>query len=94
LASFWLRPVLSASVKKPHEPYSRELVFTELAKGPADLASLSRRLGLHDRSARDFLDALVALKILDRKDGRYSNMADTDLFPLFDRRVDARVPLA
>jgi predicted nicotinamide N-methyase len=55
-------------------------LFTELAKGPADLASLSRRLGLHDRSARDFLDALVALKILDRKDGRYSNTADTDLF--------------
>jgi DNA-binding IclR family transcriptional regulator len=44
-------------------------LFTELAKGPADLAALSRRLGLHDRSARDFLDALVALKMLDRKDG-------------------------
>jgi hypothetical protein len=46
-------------------------LFTELAKSPADLASLSRRLGLHDRSARDFLDALVALKMLDRQDGRY-----------------------
>ncbi|MFZ3325380.1 MAG: methyltransferase [Methylocella sp.] len=55
-------------------------LFTELAKGPADLADLSRRLGLHDRAARDFLDALVALKMLDREDGRYSNTADTDLF--------------
>ena len=55
-------------------------VFTELAKGPADLATLSRRLGLHDRSARDFLDALVALKLLDRHDGRYCNTAETDLF--------------
>jgi O-methyltransferase domain/Dimerisation domain len=55
-------------------------VFTELAKGPADLASLSRRLGLHDRSARDFLDALVALEMLDRQDGRYSNTPETDLF--------------
>src|SRR5262245_7414344 len=55
-------------------------VFTELAKGPADLAALSRRLRLHDRSARDFLDALVALKMLDRKDGRYSNTAETDLY--------------
>lgn len=55
-------------------------LFTELASGPADLATLSRRLGLHDRSARDFLDALVALKLLERQDGRYSNTAETDLF--------------
>jgi hypothetical protein len=55
-------------------------LFTELAKGPADLATLSRRLGLHDRSARDFLDALVALKMLERKDGVYSNTPETDLF--------------
>jgi len=55
-------------------------LFTELAKGPADLSTLSRRLGLHDRSARDFLDALVALKLLDRQDGLYRNTAETDLF--------------
>ncbi|MGC2222967.1 MAG: methyltransferase [Methylocella sp.] len=55
-------------------------LFTEVAKGPADLADLSQRLGLHGRSARDFLDALVALKLLDREDGRYGNTAETDLF--------------
>jgi predicted O-methyltransferase YrrM len=55
-------------------------LFTELASGPADLATLSRRLDLHDRSARDFLDALVALKLLERQDGRYSNTPATDLF--------------
>jgi Dimerisation domain/O-methyltransferase domain len=55
-------------------------LFTELAKGPAYLADLSQRLGLHERSARDFLDALVALKLLDREDGRYGNTAETDLF--------------
>ena len=44
-------------------------LFTELAKGPADLAVLSQRLGLHKRGARDFLDALVALKLLNRRDG-------------------------
>jgi O-methyltransferase/methyltransferase family protein len=55
-------------------------LFTELAKGPAYLGDLSRRLGLHDRSVRDFLDALVALKMLDRQDGRYSNTAETYLF--------------
>jgi O-methyltransferase domain/Dimerisation domain len=55
-------------------------LFTELATGPADLATLTRRLGLHERSARDFFDALVALKLLDREGGRYCNTADTDLF--------------
>jgi DNA-binding IclR family transcriptional regulator len=55
-------------------------LFTELAKGPADLSTLSRRLGLHDRSARDFLDALVALRVLDRQDGLYRNTAETDHF--------------
>jgi hypothetical protein len=55
-------------------------LFTELAKGPAYLGDLSRRLGLHDRSVRDFLDALVALNMLDRQDGRYNNTAETDLF--------------
>jgi hypothetical protein len=55
-------------------------VFTELAKHPEDLATLTGRLGLHPRSARDFLDALVALKLLDRRDGVYYNTASTDLF--------------
>jgi len=55
-------------------------LFTELAKGPADLHTLSRRLGLHERAARDFLDALVALKLLERKEGRYSNTAETEMF--------------
>jgi hypothetical protein len=55
-------------------------LFTELAKGPADLSTFSRRLGLHDRSARDFLDALVALRVLDREDGLYRNTAETDHF--------------
>ncbi|MEX2696809.1 methyltransferase [Rhizobium mongolense] len=55
-------------------------VFTELAAGPADLPTLRARLKLHPRSARDFLDALVALKLLERDDGIYRNSPDTDLF--------------
>jgi O-methyltransferase domain/Dimerisation domain len=55
-------------------------LFTELATSPADLVTLTRRLGLHERSARDFFDALVALKLLAREDGRYRNTAETDLF--------------
>lgn len=55
-------------------------VFTELARGPAGLETLSKRLGLHSRSARDFLDALVALGMLDRQAGRYANTPDSDFF--------------
>src|SRR5882757_2966682 len=54
-------------------------LFTELAKGPLDAAALTQRLGLHPRSARDFLDMLVATRMLERKDGKYSNTAETDL---------------
>jgi O-methyltransferase domain/Dimerisation domain len=55
-------------------------VFSALADAPADLPTLQKKLGLHQRSARDFLDALVALKLLERESGIYSNTADTDLF--------------
>lgn len=55
-------------------------VFTELAKHASDLNTLQGRLGLHPRSARDFLDALVALGFLVRSDGVYSNTPETDLF--------------
>lgn len=48
-------------------------VFTELATGPAELPDLQARLKLHSRSARDFLDTLVALKLLEREDGSYRN---------------------
>ncbi len=55
-------------------------LFTELARGPADLADLTARLKLHPRSARDFLDALVALGVLDRQAGKYANTPQTDYF--------------
>jgi precorrin-6B methylase 2 len=55
-------------------------VFSALAGAPADLPTLQSKLGLHPRAAPDFLDALVALKLLDRQDGIYSNTIDTDLF--------------
>jgi len=55
-------------------------LFTTLAKGPRDIAALKQTLGLHDRSARDFLDALVALGMLNRTDGLYGNTAETDFF--------------
>ncbi|HZT20112.1 MAG TPA: methyltransferase [Dongiaceae bacterium] len=55
-------------------------VFTELAGGALDLETLRQRLDLHPRSARDFFDALVALGMLERKDGRYYNSPQADLY--------------
>ena len=55
-------------------------VFTELAQGPETFERLSARLGLHPRSARDFLDTLVALGFLARDGDRYGNTVDTGVF--------------
>ena len=55
-------------------------VFTELASGPKDLAGPTAGLGLHPRSARDFFDALVALRIIDRQGGMYVNSAEADRY--------------
>ena len=48
--------------------------------GPLDAEQLRERLGLHPRGARDFFDALVALGMLERNQGRYSNTPATELF--------------
>jgi hypothetical protein len=64
-------------------------VFTELAHGAESFAALSGRLGLHPRSARDFLDALVALGFLSRDGDQYANTAETDLF--LDRKKPSYV---
>lgn len=70
--AFWASKTLLSAVEME--------VFTELAKGPEELHSLAGRLGLHPRSSRDFLDALVAMGFLERQDGKYSNTPSTDLF--------------
>lgn len=69
---FWASKTLLSAVEMG--------LFTELAKDPGDLEALQKRLGLHPRSARDFLDALVALKFLERRDGRYYNTPSTEFF--------------
>jgi hypothetical protein len=69
---FWASKTLLSAVEME--------LFTELAKHPADLDTLQGRLGLHPRSARDFFDALVALKFLERRNGRYYNTSSTDFF--------------
>jgi SAM-dependent methyltransferase len=56
-------------------------LFTTLAEsGPLDAESLRERVGLHERSATDFFDALVALGMLERDDSGYANTAATGFF--------------
>jgi hypothetical protein len=69
---FWPSKVLLSAIEME--------LFTELAKGPQPLDTLQGRVGLHPRSARDFLDTLVALGFLAREAGIYSNTPATDLF--------------
>ena len=69
---FWASKTLLSAVEME--------LFTHLAGHPQDLETVRGRVGLHPRSARDFLDALVALGFLERTDGVYSNAPDTDLF--------------
>lgn len=69
---FWASKTLLSAVEME--------VFTELAKHPEDLQTLSGRLGLHPRSARDFFDALVALGFLERQEGVYTNTVAADLY--------------
>jgi hypothetical protein len=74
--AFWASKILLSAVEMR--------LFTELANGPEKFGALTGRLGLHPRSARDFLDSLVALGFLQRTGSTYSNTPATDLF--LDRR--------
>ena len=73
---FWASKTLLSAVEME--------VFTELARRPGTVDDLRGRLGLHPRSALDFLDTLVALGFLERRDGVYHNTPSTDHF--LDRR--------
>ena len=70
--AFWASKTLLSAVELG--------LFTELSSGPQRFDALSARLGLHPRSARDFLDALVALGFLQRDGDTYGNTPETDLF--------------
>jgi hypothetical protein len=70
---FWASKTLLSAVELD--------LFTEIAKGPATAEAVGARLGLHPRGTRDFLDALVSLKVLERDaDGRYYNAPEAATF--------------
>jgi hypothetical protein len=55
-------------------------LFTAIAQGPLDCDTLTARLHLHPRAARDFLDALVALGMLTHTGKSYTNTPETATF--------------
>ncbi len=67
--AFWASKTLLSAIEMG--------LFTELADGPQTFERLSEKLRLHPRSARDFLDALVALKFLDRTSDTCSNTPES-----------------
>ncbi|MDY6818193.1 MAG: methyltransferase [Halobacteriales archaeon] len=74
---FWASKVLLSAVEFG--------VFTEIDRnGPQTVNELEDTLGLHPRSSRDFLDALVALDLLEREDGQYRNTPESEAFLVED----------
>ena len=55
-------------------------LFTELAKQPLNASQIAERLKLHQRATLDFLDTLVALRMLERNADVYSNSSEADAF--------------
>jgi hypothetical protein len=56
-------------------------VFTALAEDSLNLDALRMRVGIDERGARDFFDALVALGMLERDErGRYANTPETNFY--------------
>jgi hypothetical protein len=70
--AFWASKTLLSAIEMG--------LFTELAQGGERFETLHARLGLHPRSARDFLDALVSIGFLKREGDTYGNTPETDLF--------------
>jgi len=67
-SAFWASRVLMSAVELG--------VFDYLAKGKRTLSEIAAALRLHPRSAADFLDALTALALLEKHNGRYANTTD------------------
>ncbi|HEX3828433.1 MAG TPA: methyltransferase dimerization domain-containing protein, partial [Sporichthyaceae bacterium] len=65
-------------------------LFTVLAEGPLTGPQIGARLGFGSRATYDFLDGLVALRLLDRdgsgESAQYRNTVDTATF------LDANAP--
>jgi predicted transcriptional regulator len=75
-SGFWASKTLLSAVELD--------LFSHLSSGEATGEEIRQALRLHPRAVPDFLDALVALRLLDRQGrgepARYSNTAETVAF--------------
>lgn len=55
-------------------------LFAELATGPHDAVTLETRLGLRQDATADFLEALVALGLVEQSGSHYRNTPEASLF--------------
>lgn len=78
--AFWASKTLLSAVELE--------LFTKLAAQPSTADDLRARLGIHQRAALDFFDALVALGFL-KRDAGVLNTPATDLF--LDKRKPSYV---
>jgi len=70
---FWASKTLMSAVELG--------IFDALASGPLNATALGLRLGIHERSASDFFDALVAQGLLQRDNaGLYTNSPEAARF--------------
>ncbi len=85
LSAFWASQVLLTAVQFD--------LFTLLGDGAMKGPQIEKAMGLHPRATYDFLDSLVAMKILDREgdgsNGRYKNTPDSLAF--LDRRSETYI---
>lgn len=65
-------------------------LFEALAEGPADLGELAQRTGTPTRSTGIVADAMVALGLLEREDGRYGNGEAASVFLAGQTPADLR----
>ncbi|MCS7206662.1 MAG: acetylserotonin O-methyltransferase [Dehalococcoidia bacterium] len=72
LIGFWVSRTLFTGVELG--------IFDELSKGPASAEVLAYRMRLHPRALERLLNALVALGLLRRDNGRYANTLEADTY--------------
>ena len=61
--------------------YADELgLFTELARGPADLSTLCDRIGIDEDVVAPFLATLADLGLIEQHSGLYCNADDVNLY--------------
>ena len=77
--AFWASKTLLSAIEMG--------LFTELAQGGERFETLHARLGLHPRSARDFLDALVSLGLAPSNGNGYSGSFSGNLNLAYSTRL-------